>query len=119
MADSTGNQMAKSKVYHDRKPSFGLDRILSASTLEKTGLLPPFEGDLSDRFELVALVDSNSLEEIFRLTNHIDHPWPGNEEVEVVNGANHRSTSVGDLVQLGTGDWYLCEMVGWKKVDIC
>jgi len=111
--------MAKSKVYHDQQSSFGLTDILSEEELRRNGLQPRFNGGpLGDRFKLVALVDSNSLEEIFRLTNNIDRAWTENEGVEPV-GNRHRSTSVGDLVQLGsTGKWYLCSNAYWREIQV-
>ena len=115
--------MTKSKVYHDQSPAFGLGEMLgkvfSEQVFQEAGIKPPFTGGpLADRFKLVAIVDSNSLDEVFRLTNHIDHAWTDNEEVEPV-GPQHRSTSVGDLVQLPTGKWYLCDLVGWKEIEVC
>lgn len=114
--------MSKSKVYHDQSSSFGLVDILansiSTEELERNGLKPRFNGgSIGDRFKLVALVDSDSLEVIFRLTNNIDHAWTENEGVWTI-GTNHRSTSVGDLVQLGTGKWYICDMVGWREIEV-
>jgi hypothetical protein len=112
--------MEKSRVYHDQKPSFGLsDMGMSEKELGLLGLQPAFTGGpLTDRFKLVALVDSGSLDEVFRLTNHIDCPWTDNEKVEPI-GNQHRSTSVGDLVRLSTGKWYVCAMIGWKEVEVC
>jgi hypothetical protein len=74
--------MGKSKVYHDITPSFGLCQILSEEQREKLGLPPPFEGGpMGNRFQLVTLVDSDCLEEIFSLTNTIDHARTENEKV--------------------------------------
>ncbi len=46
----------------------------------------------------VADVDTDDLNDAFRLTNHIDGNWCENEEVQYVIGPNVRSTSVGDIL---------------------
>ena len=66
-------------------------------------------------YELVADVDTDSLGEVFRLTNSIDHPWMGNAEVYSYR-ATCRSTSVGDVVVTEDGKVMRCEHVGWKKI---
>jgi hypothetical protein len=61
----------------------------------------------------VAEVDSESLEEIFELTNHINHSWTQNKKVTVVTRNSVRSTSVGDLVLIN-GKYFVCEATGWS-----
>ena len=67
-------------------------------------------------------VEAN-LEDVFRLTNHIDHDWTKNPEVKAFGnehrafGNEHRSTSVGDIVVTETGDRYICQSFGWKKLE--
>jgi len=67
-------------------------------------------------YECVAMIESTSLEEIFRLTNHINHPWWENDEVEVRKKG--RSTSVGDVVVMPDNKTlYLCLPMGWKRYE--
>jgi hypothetical protein len=93
--------MPRSKVYH-REP-----------------LAHPFGKDETKcSFELVAEVESNDLDTIFQLTNHIDHSWTENDGVRVLTDHRLRSTSVGDVVWLQTEDeFFVCESVGWKKAS--
>jgi len=56
------------------------------------GEAPRFPED----YDLVARVDSNDLDEGYRLTNHIAGPWYSNPEVEVLHRS--RSTSMGDVI---------------------
>ena len=56
------------------------------------------------------------LETAFRLTNSINHAWWENEEVTpMFPEQGCRSTSVGDMVLVGT-EKYVCASIGWKKV---
>lgn len=65
----------------------------------------------------VALVDSDDLEKIFKLTNGTDaHPWSENEGVECLVDSP-RSTSAGDVVVLN-GIVHRCLTMGWEKEDI-
>ena len=67
-----------------------------------------------DDYNLVAIVDSEHVEKVFELTNHIDTQWWDNDGVEVVGDNHHRSTSVGDIVVTNEGT-FRCENVGWKE----
>lgn len=69
-----------------------------------------------DDYNLVAIVDSEMLEKVFELTNHIDSPWWDNDSVEVVGDNHHRSTSVGDIVVTVEGT-FRCENMGWKELE--
>ena len=91
--------MIKSRVYH-RNP------------IQNTYLLSSQSSD-KPTFTLVAEVDSDNLEEIFQLTNHIDHSWTQNKKVTVITKNKVRSTSVGDLVFIN-GKYFVCEATGWS-----
>jgi hypothetical protein len=69
-----------------------------------------------DDYILVAIVDSEVLEKVFELTNHIDSPWWDNDGVEVVGDNHHRSTSVGDIVVTNEGT-FRCENMGWHELE--
>ena len=69
-----------------------------------------------DDYILVAIVDSEVLEKVFELTNHIDSQWWDNDGVEVVGDNHHRSTSVGDIVVTNEGT-FRCENVGWHELE--
>jgi hypothetical protein len=90
------------QVFHAIKPTFGLKLVNLPE--------PKFPAD----FELVAEVDTDSIGEAFRLTNHIDHSWYENEGVKTIKKA--RSTSVGDIVVTSTGA-YQCMPLGWEKYN--
>jgi hypothetical protein len=72
---------------------------------------------------LVAEVDTDDLEEAWRLTNHIDEPWfaPGGGGGKVITHPRdgeeprHRSTSVGDLAVKSDGTVWYCDAVGWMQ----
>jgi hypothetical protein len=56
-----------------------------------------------EHYQKVADVEAQDLEEVFCLTNTTLHPWWTNQAVTPVPGAvPTRSTSVGDLIALGT-----------------
>ena len=63
-----------------------------------------------------SLSTSEKLEEAFMLTNSIDDAWYNNKRVtKMFDGDGCRSTSVGDMVLIGT-EKYKCEPMGWSKV---
>ena len=66
-------------------------------------------------FQLVAEVDSLDLNKVFELTNHIDHDWTENSEVNLISNRTPRSTSVGDVIVV-EDKHFLVEPVGWKEV---
>ena len=76
-----------------------------------------------DTLRTVALVKvdkslsiSKKLEIAFTKTNSINEAWWSNEGVTpMFPDAACRSTSVGDMVIIGT-EKYKCEMSGWSKV---
>jgi hypothetical protein len=88
----------KYKVYHAKNPDFLVE-----------GRNFPTD------FELVATVDTNSVDEVYRLTNHISTEWWNNSEVTCIKQS--RSTSCGDVVEDHLGKKFRCEMVGWKELD--
>ena len=90
----------KFKVYHAINPTFGF------------GDRPKYPSD----YKQVAIVEAEDIEEVFRITNHIDDNWENNPEVLEVIGNGHRSTSVGDIVVDENGVVNRCEIVGWVKV---
>ena len=56
------------------------------------------------------------LEKAFMLTNSIESAWWTNKDVtKMFNGKSCRSTSVGDMVLIGT-EKYKCEAAGWSKL---
>ncbi len=63
------------------------------------------------------------LERAYMLTNNIDTAWIENEDVQVAQGVldagGCRSTSMGDICQVGLGDnatYYHCAMCGWDEI---
>ncbi len=55
----------------------------------------------------------DALERAFERTNHIDSSWTENAGVTAEPG-NHRSTSVGDLAQIGDKT-FIVSGVGWEE----
>ena len=60
------------------------------------------------------LTTEEKLEKAYMLTNSIDDAWWNNKEVEALHKS--RSTSVGDEIEV-TGVRYVCENMGWKKIN--
>jgi hypothetical protein len=57
------------------------------------------------------------LEQVFTLTNHIDHPWTDNQEVVWLATSRIRSTSVGDvIVSSESGQAWLVMPVGLHEL---
>ena len=55
--------------------------------------------------------------EAFRLTNHIDKEWWRNFGVRPQGDyKKHRSTSVGDVVELESGKKFRCLPIGWSEI---
>ena len=93
------------QVAHAKKSNFGFPR-------------PVYPAD----FEVVALVEVPdgtvpNPDQAYQLTNHIDKPWWENAAVTLVGAANHRSTSVGDLVVMPDGKILRCENLGWAELQ--
>jgi hypothetical protein len=86
----------KLKVYHATNPTFGFRE-------------PPEFND--ENFELVAHVECGKLEDVFYLTNHVEHAWWENPGVTLVKES--RSTSIGDVVVAEDGTVFLCRDFGW------
>jgi hypothetical protein len=75
------------------------------------------------KLTLVARVDTNELDDAYRLTNHIDSDWQENPGVEAVGdaGKGARSTSVGDVLEMNDGYWMVASFgfTPMKKVLVC
>lgn len=69
------------------------------------------------RYRLVALVQAASLEEVYRLTNHLDRDWRENAAVKAVAVPPPRSTSVGDvIVHTEDGQAWLVQPTGFTSL---
>jgi hypothetical protein len=81
--------------------------------------LPPamrWYTDKSSYYTHIADVEA-PLEQIFTLTNHIDHPWTDNPEVVWLATSRIRSTSVGDIfVSSESGQVWLVMPVGLQEL---
>ena len=69
-----------------------------------------------DGFKKVAVVDADNIDEVFRITNHIDEAWYGNPEVKELFDKG-RSTSVGDVVVEENGTAHYCAAFGWEQME--
>ena len=67
--------------------------------------------------EVSAKMSTNEkLEKAFMLTNSINDAWWNNEGVTPMFGDKGcRSTSVGDMILIGT-EKYKCDSMGWSKI---
>lgn len=60
-----------------------------------------------------------ALDEAYRLTQNINHPWTKNAQVEIkapAGRSSFRSTHIADVLIMG-GDAYVCEAYGWAKIE--
>lgn len=69
-------------------------------------------------YDRVAVVHCESVEEVFRDTNHIDHAWQENDSIHWCRSKDkERSTSVDDVIIIHPpGVAYRCEMMGWEEL---
>lgn len=65
-------------------------------------------------YKHVATLDG-TLDDAFRLTNHITESWTSNEGVDVMPGG-HRSTSVGDIIEQ-EGAFFFVDRFGFEKLE--
>lgn len=96
--------MTTATVYHAMNPHFGF------------GAPAPFD---AANYRPVAILQTASLGEVFRLTNSIDEPWYENPTGVRALVGPCRSTSVGDVVVLSdeTGSRaFRCDPVGWAQI---
>lgn len=66
-------------------------------------------------YDCVGTVDTKNADLAYQLTNSIDCPWPENSGVSAV-GPEQRSTSVGDILLMQDGKFWLVASMGF--VDI-
>lgn len=88
-------------------------------------IAPTFEVLSIGHFECVAHVDTDNLEEAYRLTQNLDAPWSlnagvkafGNTEVGNLfkKGSTNRSTSIGDLIKVN-GKFFLVDLCGFTEL---
>ena len=70
-----------------------------------------------DLFTLVAKVECDNLDDVYRLTNSIDRPWSANPEVELMALGPQRSSSVGDVfVNPETGVALMVANAGFEEL---
>lgn len=83
------------RVYHVKSPTF-FERALKLSEVV-----------------LVAEVNTNNLDDAYRLTNNIDSGWHANSEVKYLGPPDGcRSTSMGDVLELD-GKFHVVAMIGF------
>ena len=88
--------------------------------MEKVAVIHAAFGEESRTVAMVEVPQNvtvnKKLELAFELTNSINYAWWENEEVTpMFPDKGCRSTSVGDMVLIGT-EKYVCESTGWEKV---
>jgi hypothetical protein len=68
-------------------------------------------------YELVAEVETDDLDAVFELTNHIDRNWTENARV-TAKAARPRSTSVGDVLRDANGGFHVVASVGFAPLPL-
>src|SRR5450830_1581165 len=98
-------------VFHNKKPRFDISHI--GDTVHE------------DNYHHVATVDSESINEVYDLTNSIESPWYENTRniqfhgSHLHGGKGVRSTSVGDILQHGeNGPCFLVDSIGFRKITM-
>jgi hypothetical protein len=71
-----------------------------------------------DDYVMVAVVEGDSVDMAYQLTNHIDHAWWENAGVTLIGEPEHRSTSVGDVVVMDDGRVLRCANCGWDEMEV-
>lgn len=69
-------------------------------------------------YELVAEVDTDDAEVAFSLTNHLDSPWTANDGVKKMGATSARSTSVGDVMRVNSGQYFYVAPIGFRPIDL-
>lgn len=86
------------------------DEIAPVTAEYELGLL-----GLLNPYLLVAVVQADSLDRVFQLTNHIDSEWW--QAPQVLAYRQSRSTGVNDVVvEHDTGTCHLCLNAGWAQL---
>lgn len=65
---------------------------------------------------LIAVMKADGPEMVFRLSQHVYEDWTTNPEIIMLDRSPHRSTSIGDIVQVDN-TLYLCQSMGWAKLS--
>ena len=72
---------------------------------------------LEMKYESVANVETDTLDSVYKLTNHIHSNWTTNDNVIALHGDQHRSTSIGDVVKnKSTKELFIVERAGFRKL---
>lgn len=89
------------EVYHATNPNFGMGK----------------PKEFPKEYRHIATVRCKNLDDVFRVTNHVDRPWHENPDIKMVWKEVPRSTSVGDIVVDQDGNQWRVESVGWKHLN--
>ena len=78
----------------------------------------PQQADFYQEVALLKVEGQSSLDEVFRLTNHVEHGWHHNREVLWFQDERPlRSTSTGDIiVSLASGATWIVDHVGFQRI---
>lgn len=102
-------------VYHRKAPHFLNDEPVLAENFVRDFVPIAAVGFRRERGELL---DFCCLEESFRLTNTVDHPWWENDTVTpLFVGDGWRSTSIGDvLYDCASGAYWKVKALGFERI---
>jgi hypothetical protein len=103
------------KVYHRKNPTFLL--YTEDNLVEHRRAWA--DGDyklVAEIYDVPAGNNGSQEEYAFLMTNSIEQAWVGNAGVRPIGGTDHRSTSVGDVVEKSDGTLRICAPTGWKTL---
>lgn len=68
-------------------------------------------------YAAVAIVNCDTVDQVFTLTNAISRTWTKNEEVTHLRATPERSTSVWDVIMdMDNGRLHICAPFGWEDI---
>ena len=68
-----------------------------------------------DKLELVAVVNADTLEDVYQCTNHINKPWNEHPNLTAI-GMRFRSTSCGDVIEDTNGHKHVVAANGFIEI---
>ena len=72
----------------------------------------------SVNYTLVAVVETEDISDVWKITNSITSHWSTNPEVKWSMGFENRSTSIGDVVSDDDGKFFRCGRIGWEQLKV-
>lgn len=67
-----------------------------------------------EEYTLVAIVETNDVDEAYKMTQHLGLNWGENPKVTLINPS--RSSTYGDVFVNDDGVEWFCDLYGWIRV---